>query len=106
MPIIRTIHAPYEWKLEAVKAEMAVLGAPVIRVIDCGQYFMALEGCHRIAAAHALEIEPKWIIYGPTDEIGITEFDWFEPHNWAGTSYPASDVAFELNSLAACTYVF
>lgn len=106
MPIIRTIHSPYECKLETVKAEMAVLGPPVIRVIDCGRYLFALEGCHRIAAAHALQIQPSLIVYRPNDEIDIREYDWYDAHYWPGTIYPASDVSYELSGRMACEYVF
>lgn len=50
-------------KLEAVKSEMAQMGAPVIRAVwmECFGVWAALEGCHRIRAAAelglAVEIE-------------------------------------------------
>ena len=44
--------------LAAVTAEMETLGAPTIRVVDCGDHYIALEGSHRLAAAHALGLEP------------------------------------------------
>lgn len=44
MQTIYTIHAPDTEKLEQVIAEMRELGAPTIRVVDCGDFFMALEG--------------------------------------------------------------
>lgn len=39
MPMIYTTHAPETEKLEAVKAEMQVFGAPVIRVVNRGDYY-------------------------------------------------------------------
>ncbi len=46
--------------LEAVKAKMQTLGAPVIRAIWAETYgvWMAVEGCHRIRAAKALGLTP------------------------------------------------
>lgn len=52
--------------LAAVSAEMEVLGAPTIKAIDCGEYFVALEGAHRIRAAQQL---------GLSVEIEEIEFD-------------------------------
>lgn len=96
MRTIYTIHAPEAAKLETVKAEMLKLGTPTIRVVDCGDYLMALEGSHRIAAAHALGIEPELMVYGQDDEIEITAFDWYDSANWGGTVYTAGEVAGEL----------
>lgn len=47
--------------LEAVKAEMAALGAPTIKAVwmECWGVWAALEGCHRIRAAHALGLTPE-----------------------------------------------
>lgn len=96
MKTIYTIHAAEAAKLETVKAEMLKLGAPTIRVVDCGDYLMALEGCHRIAAAHALGIEPQLVIYAQDDEIDVTVFDWYDSANWGGTIYMAGEVAGEI----------
>lgn len=82
--------------LEAVKADMAVMGTPTIRVIDGGDHYIAIEGCHRLRAAEAtdtavcLEVldEDETIdldtldidTYGEFDEqvIPVTEFiEWF-----------------------------
>jgi DNA-binding LacI/PurR family transcriptional regulator len=106
MKTIYTIHAPEASKLEAVKAEMLKLGAPTIRAVDCGDYLMALEGCHRIAAAHALGIEPEMVIYAQDDEIDITTFDWYDSANWDGTVYQAGEVAGELYTPQARDYSF
>jgi hypothetical protein len=44
--------------LESVKAEMTALGAPTIKAVNCGEYYVALEGAHRIRAAKALGLTP------------------------------------------------
>lgn len=98
MTTIYAIHAPFADKLEAVKAEMETLGAPTIRVVDCGDYYMALEGSHRLAAAHALGLEPTLIVFAQDDDLDITQFDWFDEANWFETTYKAGEVAGELFS--------
>jgi len=47
--------------LDEVKAEMNTLGAPTIKAVwmDCWDSWVALEGCHRLRAAHALGITPE-----------------------------------------------
>lgn len=106
MTTVYTIHAPEAAKLEAVKAEMQALGAPVIRVVDCGDYLMALEGCHRIAAAHALGITPEFAVLEQDDQIDVTEYDWYDDAYWSESIYPAGAVAGELYSNQACSYKF
>ena len=98
MSTIYAIHAPFAERLEKVTAQMQTLGAPVIRVVDCGDYYMALEGSHRIAAAHALEMEPTLAVIAQDDEIDISEFDWFDSANWDRTTYTGAEVAAELFS--------
>lgn len=106
MTTIIAIHAPTSAKLEAVKAEMLALGAPTIEVVDCGDYYMALEGSHRLAAAHALGLVPELVIYGQDEVMDITSYDWYESANWAGTEYTAGEVAGELYSSQGCAYGF
>jgi hypothetical protein len=63
--------------LEAVKAEMATLGAPVIKAVwsEVANRWVALEGCHRLRAAHAWGLVPE--IYeveysdAPASELGL-----------------------------------
>lgn len=98
MTTIYAIHAPDAEKLRSIIVEMQTLGAPTIEVVDCGDYYQALEGSHRLAAAHALGFEPLLAIHGQDEPIDITKYDWFEPDNWAETTYPAGDVAGELFS--------
>lgn len=59
-------HEPYEdGQLAEVLQEMRVLGAPTIRVIERDGLFFALEGSHRLAAAHELGIEPNLVVLTP-----------------------------------------
>lgn len=106
MTMIFAIHAPKADQLEAVKAEMADLGAPEIHVVNCADYFMALEGSHRLAAAEQLGLTPTLIIHEQNDLIDISGYDWFDPANWASTEYPAGEVAGELFSPQAVGYRF
>lgn len=106
MATVYTIHAPDADKLETVKIEMGTLGAPMIRVVNCGDYLMALEGCHRIAAAYDLGIDPEFVVLEQDDALDITGFDWFDAANWAETTYAAGEVAGELFSTQAKAYRF
>ncbi len=96
MTTVYAIHAPFEDRLAGVVAEMKELGAPTIRVVDCGDYLMALEGSHRLAAAHSLGILPNFVVIDQDAALDITQFDWFDEANWAETIYPAGAVAGEL----------
>jgi hypothetical protein len=44
--------------LAAVIETMRALGAPRIKAVNCGEYYVALEGSHRIRAAQALGLTP------------------------------------------------
>lgn len=46
-------------RLSKVIAEMEKLGSPTIKVIDGGDYYLALEGSHRLAAAQRLNKMPE-----------------------------------------------
>jgi hypothetical protein len=104
--MIYAIHAPEADKLQAVKTEMRALGAPALRVVDCGDYYMALEGSHRLAAAHDLGISPELVIYEQDEDLDISGFDWYDSANWAETVYRAGEVAGELYSMQARAYNF
>lgn len=106
MTTILALHAPEDEKLEAVKAEMQELGAPTIRVVDCGDFYLALEGSHRIAAAHALGLEPELEIFEQDEEITITDFDWYDSANWDAETYLAGEVAGELQNMRNVDYSF
>ena len=107
MTTIYAIHAPDADRLHGIITEMQVLGAPTIEVVDCGDYMMALEGSHRLAAAHALGLVPILTIHEEEDVLDITRFDWFDTANWAETEYPAGEVAGEIfSSEQAVPYSF
>lgn len=68
---------------ELVKAEMQVLGAPTVKVIDCGEHYVALEGAHRLRAAAELDLIPvlDMVEYDPdaeTDDVvpGSYQDNW------------------------------
>lgn len=59
---VALIHKHFdEDHLREVKAKMEVLGAPTIKAVwmECWGIWAALEGCHRLRAAHALGLAPK-----------------------------------------------
>ena len=67
--------------LEAVKAQMLTLGAPRIRAVWMEVYgvWAALEGCHRLRAAHALGLEPVIDEVEYSDELTVLgEDDGYE----------------------------
>lgn len=103
---VYAIHAPEAKKLARVVKQMRSLGTPTIQVVDCGDYFMALEGSHRLAAAHKLGIIPTLVIHAQDDVLDISGQDWFDTANWAETEYPAGEVAGELYSTQARAYRF
>lgn len=74
--MIYAIHRPDAGRLETVKAEMIELGAPTIRVVFDGDKYIALEGSHRLAAAHQLGIMPMLEVLEQDEEIDIWDFDW------------------------------
>lgn len=88
------IHAADPAKLAAVKAEMLILGAPTVRVVDCGDHYMAIEGCHRLMAAAELGIAPILTVLAQDDMIDADslDIDAFQ----AGETYTAGEVAGEL----------
>lgn len=91
------IHAVDAAKLAAVKAEMLTLGAPTVRVVDCGDHYMAIEGCHRLAAAAALGIAPVLTVLGQGDMV---EADSLQIGQLvAGETYTAGEIAGELHGM-------
>lgn len=71
--------------LVEVVAEMQVRGAPVLRCIrdEAQGVILALEGSHRLAAAHQLGLVPVLQMVGDDDEllcsdIGYDDCGWFD----------------------------
>ena len=71
-------HDPY-WNtghLGEVAAEMEKIGPPSIRVVNWRDEFFAVEGSHRLAAAHALGLVPNVIIEHPERHDPCDESFW------------------------------
>ncbi len=72
---------------------MRVRGRPNIRVVDCDDYYMAIEGRHRLLAAAELRIAPCLIVLAQDDLVEVdsleTETDYFPP----GQTYTARKIA-------------
>lgn len=94
--VLYTIHGHNDAKVEAVMAEMGTLGAPTIRVVDCGDNYMALEGTHRIEAAARLGIAPNIVILDQDDLVEADSLDW--DYLQQGESYTAAELASEVYS--------
>jgi hypothetical protein len=66
MRVVFAKHAPYETgHLGEVVAEMVQVGPPTLRVMEWDGHLCALEGSHRLAAAHYLGEVPKLVIECP-----------------------------------------
>jgi len=83
--------------LEAAKAEMRVLGATTIRVVDCGDHYMAIEGVHRLAAAAELGIAPNLTILKQDDMVEADSLD--RQHFQAGEIRTAGEIAEKLRGM-------
>jgi len=88
--------------LAGVIDQMRTLGAPSIRVVDCGDYLMALEGTHRIAAAAELGMAPELIVLDQDDLVEADSLDWQDLR--AGQKYTAGELAGEAFSPSAGSY--
>jgi hypothetical protein len=67
-------HLPYaDGHLSVVLDTMEHAGPPTIRAVRYGSDIIALEGSHRVAAAHALGLAPKIVVLAPDTE-GCDEF--------------------------------
>ncbi len=66
-------------------------GPPTIRVVDCGDCYMAIEGCHRLIAAAELGIAPILNVLSQEDlvEVDSLETDLFP----LGETYTARKIA-------------
>lgn len=102
--IIALVHDHFDVdKLEAVKAEMATLGAPVIKAVwmECFAHWAALEGCHRIRAAMELGLVPVINEVEYSEETTLAELgcddsdDGYIIAQIADDSYRAETIAFE-----------
>lgn len=102
MATLYTIHAVDKAKLQGVIAEMGTLGSPKIRAVNCGDYLMALEGTHRIAAAAKLGVALDLVILEQDEMVAADSLDWQDL--CAGESYTAGELAGEAFSPSAGIY--
>ncbi len=100
MTTVYAIHKPEASHLAEVIEAMRELGAPTIEVVNCADYYQALEGSHRLAAAAELGLTPNLVIHEQDEIIDISRFDWYEEMNgnFAQTEYAAGEIAGELYS--------
>ncbi len=69
---IYTMHGHNNRRVAEVMAEMEKLGTPSIRVVDCGDHYMAIEGTHRMEAACRLGIAPNLIVLDQDELVELT----------------------------------
>jgi len=101
---IYTFHAIDQDHLARVTADMRALGAPTLRVVDCGDHYMTLEGHHRIAAAAALGL--------PVDLQVIDQDEIIDPEAYgidinsgeANATYTAGEIAGDLHHMGCGVY--
>ena len=102
MNTLCTIHGHSAAKVERVIKEMRDLGAPTIRVVDCGEYLVALEGVHRLEAAARLGIVPTLAILDQDAPVTADSLDWQDLRS--GETYTAGELAAEAYSVGSGIY--
>lgn len=91
--ILYTIHGHSDRRVVEVMAEMEQMGAPTIRVVDCADHYVALEGTHRLEAAARLGIAPNFVILEQDDLVEADSLDVDTLQS--GESYTAGELAGE-----------
>jgi hypothetical protein len=101
MTYLYTPHGHNAAKVRRVMTEMRRLGAPEIRVVDCGDHYYAIEGVHRLAAAARLGVAPKLIVLDQDDELDLStlDVDLIEPPEGGIT---AGELVAQLTSMSGC----
>jgi hypothetical protein len=92
--LLYTMHAPQDAHLAEVIAAMRTLGAPTLRVVDCGDHYVALEGMHRLAACAELGMAPELVVLEHDDLVEGASLDLH--HVWPDETYSAGELAGEL----------
>lgn len=105
MATVYAIHDIDADHLAKVTEAMRTQGAPTIRVVDCGDFLMALEGSHRLRAAHDLGITPKCSILAQDELVDLSTLD-IDTYNFSGEVYTAGEVAGELIGMHNPVYSF
>ncbi len=89
MQRLHAIHLAYdERKLDAMKA-VRLKRLPPVRVVDCGDHYMAIEGSHRLSAAADLCIAPTLIVLAEDD---LVDHRQPESHTDAGRCQPTTGI--------------
>ena len=96
---VYTVHGIEPRKLARVTEEMRTLGAPTVRVVDCGDYMQAIEGTHRLHAAAELGIAPRLVVLAQGDLVDGDSLDWQDLQ--PGERYTAGELAGEAHSFAS-----
>jgi len=89
--ILHALHSVDFDHLEAVKKQMVEFGQPTIRVVDCGDYYKAIEGTHRLQAAAELGIAINFVVLEQDDEVNSNTLDWQDLDD--DTVYNAGELA-------------
>ena len=96
---VRLINRPEAEHLDAVKGEMQTLGSPTIRVADAGDFFVALEGSHRLHAAAELDVPVIFDVIDPEDDIDLRTLDVDTMDEFDGNIVSCDDLVAYLCSL-------
>jgi hypothetical protein len=64
--------------LAKVQEEMLTLGAPRVRAVYDGEVYWAVEGTHRLAAAHALGLLPEIEVIEYNDDVISVQVDGYD----------------------------
>jgi hypothetical protein len=99
---LRIPHSAYDAeKLEIVKTEMRRRGVPTIRVVRYPNYYMAIEGCHRLTAAAELGFAPVLVVLAANElvEVASLDSDFFGDEKFVLAGEAADTFHSDLNSI-------
>lgn len=88
-----TMHQIDDAHLDVVLRDMQQMGAPSIRVVDCGDHYMALEGVHRLRSAFLLDLAPVLIVLDEDEELTTDDLPQWDLV--VGETYTAADLAMD-----------
>lgn len=90
---VYSLHQPRAAHLAAVTHLMRGLGAPLIRVVDCTDFWVAIEGTHRLRAACDLGVVPQFLVHEPNELITVANMDIADMFPDGTVQLPAHEVA-------------
>lgn len=95
--LLYTIHEVFEDHLVDVAKEMETMGSPNIRVVNiAGEYWQAIEGTHRLAAACKLGIPVHFEVIESDELIAADSLDVDHGYFCPGEDYSGAEIAGEL----------